>query len=189
MKKLRHVALVLLVCPLLLASCSGADSARTGGNPIIRAMADEPGLSQYQVGLLSDGELMFSEYEQAIFRAVKCLEDSGFIDVVTELESETVGYTIDFGYPGPTITAVDEAKRDGCFEDSLSAVEIAFAEQNRPSVEETELLLLRQYDCAREILLETGDYNSDELEVMTDEFFAEAASIDAPRIARCSRQS
>lgn len=186
----RQAWLVLggFVCLFLLTSCgasSDSSDSTDSGNPIIRAMADDPDLSDFQVGLLSDGVLTFAEYEQAVFRTATCLEENGFVEIELELVSETRGYNIAFGYPGGTVTTKHETNHARCFEESLSAVESAFVETNRPAAEAT---LAKQMDCARDILIESGEHTDDELGAMTPELLTEALVIDARRVYNCANR-
>ncbi len=170
---------------LLLTSCARSPDSRDTGNPVIRAMAEQPGLSEYQKGLLEDGRLTFPEYEQAVFRTVGCLEAAGFHDIRTELRSQSRGYTIDVAFPDGVSPEIAEASLDECFDESLSVVQVAFAEENRPTEAEQARMEDRRRECARVILVEHGLHSEEELGPISDEQFAEAASVDAARLANC----
>lgn len=115
---------VLLAVLVLAAACGGAASSSTGD--VLRDLAARPGLSEFQRQLLEDGELTFSEYERAVRGFVSCLEAQGYEANHVEID-EDAGFTITVAWPEGIDPATSEAERDGCEEEYISAVELAFA--------------------------------------------------------------
>ena len=182
---------VSVSCVFLLTSCGVFGSDDSVADPAILALAERPGLNEFQVDLLSDGVLTFAEYEQAVFRAVKCTEDLGFEDVTPELvagEFNTRVYEILSTYPENQDVEVLAVLQEECQDDSLSAVEEAYTLANEPSVEELEEYDAGLNDCEREILIETGEYTAVDVEILTDELSDKAWDIDFDRMKACALQ-
>ena len=108
----------------LLAACG--PSAEPSPVETLRRLAAQPGLSEFQRGMLADGFLTFAEFERAVRGFVSCLVAQGYVAESVEIDEQD-GFTVTVAWPEGIDRARSQAERDACESEYISAVELAFA--------------------------------------------------------------
>lgn len=158
--KYRLAALWCIVTVAMLASCGSAEPSGADGDTLSsgvnvdttvkltqsKVLEIQRTSSEFQVGLLQDGVLTFSEYESAILAAVRCEEAAGFKILAFPIPGKP-------GRPGPELSTRGEyqyvqASDDGadraelgaalqrCEEEYVSIVKPLWAEHVAPTASE-----------------------------------------------------
>ncbi len=137
-----------VIASILLVAMSGCSSSVGSGlvSPSGRSLA---GVSPFQIELLEDGELSFSEYESAMFSMVACLQDAG-IDARGPTLRDNRTYS--FSTRDPDADHIEEFQNafDQCYEDNLSIVEYEWADNIAPSPEEEDRFYEGVAECMRQ---------------------------------------
>lgn len=149
---MRQVSLVFAVVAIamLVAACSGGSAVDLKDLPDGVSPAVLIDISEFQQQLLSDGEVTFSEYEEAVFATMRCLTRAGIWVSDPMLDAAGSSYRFDFG--GAYTEAEGEEMEntyEKCYREFQDAVDEVWAIQNGPSEEEITVFYERVLECVR----------------------------------------